>query len=98
MRSIAPDYDDNDDIDDDCPSSSYGGHTPLEGDGNTAGEPLSGQRLQQDPEQGLNHLHEATRETVSTSSSRLFTLELSPCHHKSSCRYDITNDGVFGQS
>lgn len=92
MRSIAPDYDDNDDIDDDCPSSSYGGHTPQEGVGNTTGEPSSG------PEQGLNHLHETTREAVSTSSSRLFTLELSPCHHKSSCRYDITNDGVFGQS
>lgn len=29
-------------------------------------------------------------------SCRLLTVELSPCNQKSSCRYEITNDGVFG--
>ena len=29
-------------------------------------------------------------------SSRLLTLELSPCSQRASCRYEITQDGVFG--
>lgn len=29
-------------------------------------------------------------------SNRLLTVELSPCIPKSSCRYKITDDGVFG--
>ena len=34
--------------------------------------------------------------TVAAGSNRLLTLELSPCISKSSCRYKITDDGVFG--
>ena len=34
--------------------------------------------------------------TVPQKSCRLLTVELSPCNQKSSCRYEITNDGVFG--
>jgi hypothetical protein len=33
---------------------------------------------------------------VAQKSCRLLTVELSPCNQKSSCRYEITNDGVFG--
>jgi hypothetical protein len=98
MRSIAPDYDVNGDIDDEWESSSNGGQTPHKGVEDTTGGSSSSHRLLEDAEQDLNRPHKATGETVSTGSSRLFTLELSPCHHKSSCRYDVTNDGVFGQS
>ena len=34
--------------------------------------------------------------SVSHGSSRLFTLELSPCNEKASCLYEIRNDGIFG--
>ena len=33
---------------------------------------------------------------VAQKSCRLLTVELSPCNQKSSGRYEITNDGVFG--
>jgi hypothetical protein len=98
MRSLAPDYDANDDIDDGWESSSNHSQTPQKGAEGMTGGRSSSQRLPADAEKDLNHPHEATGETMPTGSCRLFTLELSPCHHKSSCRYVITNDGVFGQS
>lgn len=95
MRSIAPV---NEDFDEDAGSSSSSsqmGQGAVEDD--IAGR-SSGQILREDAELNSNRPHEAIGDRVSVGSSRLFTLELSPCHHNSSCRYEITNDGVFGQS
>jgi hypothetical protein len=33
-----------------------------------------------------------------THSNRMLTLELSPCNQRTSCRYHITQGGVFGLS
>lgn len=98
MRASAPDYDVSNDLVDEWESSSHTGQTPQKGVDDTPGGGSSSQILQEDAERNFIRSFEAPGEVVSIGSSRLLTLELSPCHHKSSCRYDITNDGVFGQS
>ena len=69
------------------------------GDDNNIKASLIGNSLLSSPvEINLTNNHFATGEGVfvSHASSRLFTLELSPCNEKASCLYEIRNDGIFG--
>lgn len=47
---------------------------------------------------GISAQNDSEFTPITTTSNRLLTLEFSPCDRKSSCRYQITNDGVFGLS